>query len=266
MPTSVNPATVPVVLLCGGEGTRFREETQRIPKPLIEIGGQPIIWHVMRIFAAQGFKRFILCLGYKGELIKRYFLDYLTRTRPFFLRLDTGEKVLLDDSPVPDWRITFADTGPTTQTGARIKRIRQYVDSEYMFVTYADGVANIDLRALLDFHISQGRIGTVTGVHSKSQFGELTVEKDRVTAFAEKPEVPSLINGGFFAFRREFFDYLSEDEDCILEREPMDKLVRAGELALYRHEGFWQCLDTYKDSKYLDGLCEDGSPPWERGG
>ncbi len=263
---SLNPATVPVVLLCGGEGTRFRESTKTLPKPLTDIGGQPILWHLMRSFASQGFKRFILCLGYKGDLIKRYFLEYSTRTRSFLLRLDTGEKVLLDDAPVPDWRITFADTGPTTQTGARVSRIRQFVDTEHMIVTYSDGVADIDLRALLEFHIEQGTIGTVTGIHSKSQFGELKVDGDRVTSFAEKPEVPSLINGGFFVFRRKFFDYLSSDEGCILEREPMEKLVRDGQLSVYRHDGFWQCLDTFKDAQYLDGLCAEGTPPWERSG
>ncbi len=256
------PGDVPVVILCGGEGTRFREETQFRPKALINIGEYPILWHVMNIYLQHGFKRFILCLGYKGSMIKEYFDKYEMQIRDYTLHMGTNRVEFSDESPDMDWQITFAETGPTTLTGSRVKRIEKYIDTENFMVTYADGVADVDVGELYDFHLSHGKIGTVTGARSASQFGQLITEGDKVTNFAEKPKVASLINGGFFVFRREFFNYLDNLDDCILERDPMGKLVTDSELQMYRHDGFWQCLDTYKDYLHLNNLWTSNRAPW----
>jgi glucose-1-phosphate cytidylyltransferase len=234
---------LPVVILCGGEGTRFYEATRDRPKPLAEIGDRPILHHIMRIYAAQGFRRFILCLGYKGEMIADYFRDH---------------------ADAHDWDIGFIDTGANSMTGARVRRVRHLIDTEHFMVTYGDGLADIDLRALLAFHTGHGNIGTVTGVQPNSQFGELALEGDRVRAFSEKPKVSSVINGGFFVFRQEFFDYLGTNDDCVLEREPMMRLCQDGQLRVHRHYGFWQCMDTFKDYRQLNELWLSGAPPWVR--
>jgi len=232
---------LPVVILCGGEGTRFYEATRERPKPLAEIGDRPILHHIMQLYAAQGFRRFILCLGHRGEMIADACRDH-----------------------PPEWRIDFADTGIQTMTGARVRRVRHLTDTENFMVTYGDGLADIDLQALLAFHLGHGDIGTVTGVQPNSQFGELAVEGDRVRAFAEKPKVSSVINGGFFVFRQAFFDYLGPGDDCVLEREPMTGLCRDGQLRVHRHHGFWQCMDTFKDFRQLNELWLSGAPPWTR--
>lgn len=256
--------SVPIVILCGGEGTRFREETQYRPKPLVDIGNMPVLWHVMNIYAFYGFTNFILCLGYKGEMIKDYFLNLETRSRDFVLDLNNGEYQFIDkyDRPETKWRVSFVETGAATMTGARVKKIEHLVKGEHFMVTYADGVADIDINALFDQHIKNGTIGTVTGVHATSQFGELRVEDDRVIGFSEKPMVKSIINGGFFVFNKKFFDYLTSNEECILEEQPMRNLTRDGELGIYRHEGFWQCLDTYKDHRFLNEVWKAGNAPW----
>jgi len=258
------PDNVPVVILCGGEGTRFREETQFRPKALINIGEYPILWHVMRIYLNHGFKRFILCLGYKGSMIKEYFDKYEMQVRDYTMNMGTGQVEFRDEIPNMDWQITFAETGSTTLTGSRIKRIEKYIDTENFMVTYADGVADVAIAETYKFHLAHGKIGTVTGARSASQFGELIANGDdhKVTSFAEKPKVSSLINGGFFVFRREFFNYLDNIDDCILERDPMEKLVGDSELQMYRHEGFWQCLDTYKDYLHLNKLWTSNQAPW----
>ncbi len=236
---------LPVVILCGGEGTRFYEATRERPKPLAEIGDRPILHHIMQIYAAQGFRRFILCLGHKGEMI---------------------EAVFRNNTPAAakDWRISFVDTGAHSMTGARVKRIEPLVDTPHFLLTYGDGLADIDLGALVGFHVAHGNIGTVTGVQPNSQFGELAIEGDRVRAFAEKPKVTSVINGGFFVFRKDFFDYLGAGDDCVLERDPMVRLCRDGQLRVYRHHGFWQCMDTFKDYRQLNQLWLSGRPPWVR--
>jgi glucose-1-phosphate cytidylyltransferase len=262
---SVDRESVPVVILCGGKGTRFSEETQFSPKPLLSIGSLPIVWHVMNVYAAHGFNRFILCLGYKAEMIKKYFLDYEALTRDFTMRLGNGGPKYHGRAKEADWQITMADTGQSTQTGGRIKRIEKYIGSAPNFmVTYADGVADVDVGKLFDFHMGHGKIGTVSGVKPASQFGELKVEGTRVTSFAEKPQVTSLINGGFFVFRREIFNYLRPEADCVLEREPMERLARDGELQVHRHDGFWQCMDTQKDWIYLNELWDSGNAYWLR--
>jgi glucose-1-phosphate cytidylyltransferase len=257
-------ASIPVVILCGGTGTRLSQETRDLPKPLLPIGGLPILWRLMHIYGKQGFKRFVLCLGYKGESIKRYFLDWDVAHRDLELDLGTGERRFRDARPSNDWRVIFAETGLSTMTGARVKRIEHHIDSDVMMLTYADGLANIDLKALLDFHLAHGRIGTVTGVQPRSQFGALVTRGTQVCEFSEKPVVPALINGGFFVFNRAFFQYLDDDPNCILEREPLRRLAQDGEFEAYRHDGFWQCMDTFKDFTLLNELCEEKPPPWER--
>jgi glucose-1-phosphate cytidylyltransferase len=258
----INPKDIPVVILCGGEGARFREETQRRPKAMIEVGRHPIIWHIMQTYMHYGFNRFILCLGYKGDVIKNYFLNMENTLNDFTLDLNSGKVNYFDANEPLYGNIVFAETGAITQTGARVKRIQKYIDSDYFMLTYGDGLANINIRELLDFHLAEGRIGTITGVNAISRFGELAYQDNRVTRFIEKPEVPSIINGGFFVFHRNFFDYLDDNEDCILEKSPLENLVRDNQLSLFRHYGFWQCMDTFKDYSILNNLCENGKGPW----
>lgn len=259
---SVQRPDIPIVILCGGEGTRFHEESQYRPKPLAEIGGWPILCHIMQIYADQGFRRFILCLGYKGSMIKDYFLNYKTHLRDFSLKLNEGQPHFIDTRPSHDWEISFLDTGPKTMTGARVKQAERVIDTENFMVTYGDGVADIDVGALVDFHLSHGEIGTVTGVQSNSQFGELGLDGTRVRVFAEKPRSRAVINGGFFVFKRSFFDYLSTDQGCVLEQEPLIRLAGDNQLRVFRHDGFWQCMDTFKDYRQLNELWSSGSAPW----
>jgi glucose-1-phosphate cytidylyltransferase len=256
---------VPVVILCGGMGTRLREETEYRPKPLVEIGGWPILWHIMKIYGSHGFKRFVLCLGYKGDQVKQYFLNYRLMTRNFTLRLGEETKPIIERNREPeDWVITFADTGTKAMTGARIKRIKRYIDSDEFMLTYGDGVANINLPELLKFHRSHGKLATVTAVHPLARFGELMIQGSHVVQFAEKPQVPEgFINGGFFVFNKGIFDYLSDDDGCILEKEPLERLATEGELMTYHHTGFWHCMDTYRDLQTLNQFWESPNPPWK---
>ena len=260
--TSENPSDIPVVILCGGEGTRFGQATQDRPKPLLEIGGEPILVHIMRIYGDQGFRRFILCLGYRGQMIKEYFLQRDIRERDLRLDLARGTREFLNGEDRLDWDITFAETGAKAETGARVKRIAPYIDAPRFMLTYGDGVADVDLHALLAFHLRHGRTATLTGVRASSQFGELKLDGDTVLSFVEKPKVSACINGGFFVMERRFLDTLPEDPGCILEREPLESLARAGELKVFRHEGFWHCMDTFKDYRHLNELHAEGNAPW----
>lgn len=250
------------VILCGGMGTRLREETEFRPKPLVEIGGKPILWHIMKTYAHYGIKEFVLCLGYKGNLIKEYFLNYRVMQSDFTLRLDSPAHPQYHCGIDPvDWSITFAETGAEAMTGARVKRIAKYIGEDTFFLTYGDGVADIDIGKLLEFHRRHGKIGTVTGVRSNSQFGEMVVMEGRVDRFSEKPpSEESYISGGYFVFDRRFFDYLSEDDNCVLEREPIEKLSRDGQLMGYLHPGYWYCMDTYRDFVALNELWRQGAP------
>jgi glucose-1-phosphate cytidylyltransferase len=253
------------VILCGGQGTRLREETEFRPKPMVEIGGRPILWHIMKVYAHHGFKDFVLCLGYKGHVIKDFFLNYDARMTDVTVHLG-GKKTIEVHSghPEDDWTVTLAETGATAQTGARIRRIRQYLPPGPFCLTYGDGVSDVDLRELLAFHRAHGKIGTVTGVRPSSRFGELSAEGDRVVSFAEKPAANGLISGGFFVFEREFIDrYLDERDDLTLEREPLQRLAADGELVVREHHGFWQSMDTYRDWKLLEELWAAGKPPWK---
>ncbi len=252
-----------VVILCGGRGTRMEHETEFRPKPMVPIGGKPILWHIMKIYAAYGHKDFILCLGYKGEVIKRYFLDYEAMSRDFTITLGDTHKIEFHDGhDEENFRVTLADTGLETNTGGRIKRIEKYIQGDTFLATYGDGVADIDLHALLRYHRAHGRIATVTGVHPFSRFGVVKANNDGlVTEFREKPQVSGFVSGGFFVFNRGIFDYL--DENSVLETEPLERLAADGELALYRHEGFWQCMDTPTDLRVLNELWRTGRAPWK---
>jgi glucose-1-phosphate cytidylyltransferase len=256
-----------VVILCGGMGTRLREETEFRPKPLVEIGGKPILWHIMKIYSHFGFKEFVLCLGYKGYMIKEYFLNYRLMGSDFTLRLDSPEHPQFHkDSGPLDWLITFAETGADALTGARVKRIEKYIQEDNFLLTYGDGVADIDIGKSVEFHRAHGKIATVTGVRTNSRYGDLVVLDGRVTRFSEKPQVEEeFISGGFFVFRRQVFDYLSDDDGCSLERGPLETLTQQGELMSYLHPGYWHAMDTYRDFIALNDLWRQGAPwkVWE---
>ena len=255
----------PVVILCGGFGARIHEETEQKPKPMVEIGNKPILWHIMKTYAQYNFKDFILCLGYKGEVIKNYFLNYSALNRDFTVKLGKRDVHFLNDSPESDWEVTLADTGLEAMTGARIKRIEKYIDTDDFMVTYGDGVADINIDELVSFHQSHGKIGTVTGVHYLSRFGEMVVDDRKVAKFAEKPWTyghEGIINGGFFVFKKDFFKYLWNGDDCTLEKEPLENLAADGELMVYHHKGFWQCLDTFREKQLLNELWDSGQARW----
>ena len=257
--------TVPVVILCGGRGTRFREQTAVRPKPMIEVCGKPILWHLMSFYAAQGFKDFILCLGYKGDSIKRYFLDYAAMTSDFTVDLSAPNSVEFHSDSVADWRVSCVGTGLDAMTGARIKRIEPFVKGDTFLLTYGDGLSDVDVRASVEFHRSHAGAATVTGVRPLSRFGELVTDADNVRTFAEKPEVEhGYINGGFFVLDRKVFSYVSDDESCTFEREPLENLAGDGELMIYRHHGYWQCMDTYRDLMSLEAEWKSGRAPWRK--
>jgi glucose-1-phosphate cytidylyltransferase len=262
---ALDPADIPVMILCGGKGTRLREETEHKPKPMVEIGGKPIVWHIMKHFGRHGFKRFILCLGYKGNLIRQYFLNYRLFTTDFTVEL--GHEGLAVDIHEPcreDWTVTLAETGEDTMTGGRVHRALRHVKGDRFLLTYGDGVSDVDLTGLLAFHERHGRVATVTGVRPRSRFGELIATDGRVTEFNEKPEIhQGRINGGFFVFDRRFGEYLSADEGCILERAPLERCAADRELMIYDHDGFWQCMDTFRDFELLDQLWQTGRAPWK---
>ena len=253
-----------VVILCGGRGTRMQKETEYLPKPLVEIGGKPILWHIMKTYAHYGFNEFILCLGYKGKMIKEYFLNYEAMNSDFTLSLGSNNIESYNQSQENNWKITFADTGENAQTGARVKKIEKYIDSDVFMLTYGDGVANINIEKLLKFHTQHGKIGTVTGVHPVSRFGELAIDGEKVTEFGEKPQIKEgFINGGFFVFNKNFFNYLKKDDDCYLEKYPLERLAKDGELKVYLHEGFWQCMDTQRELDILNNLWDSSKAFWK---
>ncbi len=253
-----------VVILCGGMGTRLREETELRPKPMVEIGGMPILWHIMKVYAAYGFNDFILCLGYKGEVIKEYFYNYEMLANDFTIELGTRDIKIYPRHQEKGWKVTLADTGLNSMTGARVKRIEKYVEGDSFLLTYGDGVAGIDIDQLLSFHKKHGKIGTVTRVSPPSRYGELKVCRDHVVAFNEKPEDNGCaISGGYFVFNRKFFDYLEDNDNCVMERDPLQKLAADGQLKVYSHYGFWQCMDTWRDYNFLKDLWDKGEAPWK---
>jgi glucose-1-phosphate cytidylyltransferase len=256
---------MPVVILCGGKGTRLREETEYRPKPMVEIGPQPILWHIMKIYGAHGLDRFVLCLGYKGWEIKQYFLRYKEMHCDFTLTMDGSRPPEIHNQDGYEaWRVTCAETGAETATGARLRMVKKYIDAPTFCFTYGDAVGDVDVDALLDFHWSQGRIATVTGVHPTSRYGEMRVDGPKVLEFDEKPNLAEgVVSGGFFVFQREVFDYLSDDPDLFLEQQPLRSLARDGQLSVYLHEGFWHPMDTYRDYLYLNDLWKRGETPWK---
>jgi glucose-1-phosphate cytidylyltransferase len=256
-----------VFVLCGGLGLRLREETDLRPKPMIAIGNYPILWHIMRKYSRHGFRRFILCLGYKSEVIKAFFNNYAAMKSDVTIDLKTDQRVVHSVDHDEDWSVTLAYTGERTMTGARVAiAAEKYLgDEEHFAVTYGDGLTDADLESELRFHGEHGGIGTVLGVNPPSRFGELELDGDRVARFVEKPEFSeSWINGGYFLFRRDFLRYLSKDESCVLERAPLIKLADDGELMIHRHSGFWQCMDTQRDRDLLNEIWESGTAAWTR--
>jgi len=250
------------VILAGGMGTRIREETEFRPKPMVEIGGKPIIWHIMKNLSMQGINDFVICLGYKGEVIKDFFMNYHSRTNDVVLNTSQASHFRSSGSlGGEDWTITLADTGLSTQTGGRINRVSKYLGQESFLCTYGDGVADVNLKELQNFHLGHGKIATVTSVNPPSRFGSLTIDDHgKVLEFVEKPGETHWINGGFFIFNPSIFNYL--DDDCVLEQEPLRKLVTDSELRAYKHSGFWRPMDTYRESKELNELYEGNKAPW----
>jgi glucose-1-phosphate cytidylyltransferase len=253
-----------VVILCGGQGTRIRDVADDVPKPMIPIGDRPILWHIMKGYAQHGFTDFILCLGYKSWAIKRYFLDYHLASADFSVDLSSAGDLQLRAAPCEEpWRVTLTETGLDAMTGCRVRRAAKYLAGDTFLLTYGDGVSDVNIRALVDFHRKQGKIGTVMAVHPPGRFGEIEIEDNRVVDFSEKPAVTlGLISAGFFVFHRSFIDRLPDRADLVLERGPLYDLARDGELAAYIHDGFWHCMDSSRDYHLLNNLWASGAAPW----
>ena len=247
------------VILAGGLGTRISEETHLKPKPMVEIGGRPILWHILKIFSAHGINEFVICCGYKGYVIKEYFANYFLHMSDVTFDLKNNE-MQVHRQNAESWKVTLVDTGEATQTGGRLKRVRNYIGDEDFCMTYGDGVADIDLDALLAFHRSHGKMITVSAVRPSARFGELEIDGPRVASFQEKPQMhDGWINGGYFVVEPAFFDLIAGDS-TLLEREPLEKATQAGELMAYRHDGFWHCMDTKRDHELLESLWAKGAP------
>jgi len=251
-----------VVILAGGFGTRLSEYTESIPKPMVTVGGKPILWHIMNTYAKFDHKDFYIALGYKAEIIKEYFLNYRALNSDFTVNLSNGSIVEHQQDAV-DWKVSLVDTGLNSMTGGRVKRVQNFIGNEPFLLTYGDGVANIDIDALVKFHKSHGKMVTVSAVHPGARFGELDIDNNIVTSFKEKPQVTQgWINGGYFVIEPKFFD-LIEGDDTILEQGPLEKVAKMGELMSYQHDGFWQCMDTKRDRDSLEELWKSDSAPWK---
>lgn len=253
-----------VVILAGGLGTRISEESYLKPKPMIEIGEQPILWHIMKYYSSFGFHDFIICCGYKGHVIKEYFADYYLHRSDVTFDFSEENRMTVHQNVAEPWRVTLVDTGLNAQTGARVKRIQTYTGDEPFMLTYGDGVSDVDLDALLEQHRTSGKTVTITGIQPGGRFGVLDLMGQTVTGFREKAkEDGGWINGGFMVMEPDVFSYLAEKEGCVLEREPMEKLAKAGKLGVYKHMGFWQCMDTQRDRGRLEVLWSSGTAPWK---
>lgn len=257
-----------VAILCGGFGTRIRDVADDIPKPMIQIGGKPILWHIMKYYASYGFREFVLCTGYKNHVIKEYFMNYDRYFGDNRIKLgqDQDTELMSQHSEV-GWDITIADTGVNTMTGGRLKRVMPYLENDdHFFLTYGDGVSDVDLSKLLAFHKSHGKALTVTGVHPPGRFGEISTDANgRVEGFNEKPQTSAgRISGGYFVCSKRIFDFLEGDGSLVFEQEPMKRLVAKGELMMYAHDGFWQCMDTYRDWKLLQSMIAEDKAVWQR--
>ncbi len=254
-----------VVILCGGLGTRLREETEFRPKPMVNIGSRPILWHIIKYYSQFGYKDFVLALGYKGEMIKNYFCHYELMNNDVTIELGRPESMRIHHAhDEAGWKITLADTGEKSLKGARLKKVEQYISDDTFMMTYGDGIADVDINSLLAFHKAHGKLVTVTGVNPASRFGELKTDGDRVVSFTEKPQNgEGLINGGYFVFNRSILDYLSVDDLCDLEVGPLEQIAKEGQLMVFVHRGFWACMDTLRDMEYLNKLWDDGQAKWK---
>lgn len=253
-----------VVILCGGLGTRLREETEARPKPMVPVGNRPILWHIMKIYSHYGYNDFVLCLGYRGNIIKEYFLNYRSMNNDFTVQLGRQHSIHYPDiSEEEDFQITLAETGPRSMTGGRIKRIAKYIDEDSFMVTYGDGVTNVNIQALVDFHRSHGKLATITTVHPLFRFGAVTLETgNRVTSFREKPTLEDWVNAGFFVFNRAVFDYLDDDQS-VLEQTALPRLAKEEQLMAFHHNGPLFAMDTYRDYLHMNELWEQGAAPWK---
>ena len=252
-----------VVILAGGLGTRLQEETVVKPKPMVDIGGRPILWHIMKIYAAHGFKEFVIALGYKGEVIKDYFLNYHYQSSNLTIDLKSGRVTVHDRTDREDWTIHLLDTGLHTQIGGRVRQAARFIGHETFMMTYGDGVARINIQELLAFHQRHGKLATVTTVRPPARFGTITLDGERVERFEEKPQSgEGWVNGGFFVLEPGVVDYI-EGDDTVFEHEPLERLAQDGQLAAYRHAGFWQCMDTLRDVRLLEGLWQSEKAPWK---
>ena len=254
-----------VMILCGGQGTRLREETEFRPKPLVEVGGRPILWHIMKLYEHYGLNEFVLCLGYRGNMIREHFLNYEAMNNDFTVSLGCREQIQYHGpSDETSFRVTLADTGLESMTGARIKRAMKYVDDDTFMVTYGDGLSNVNIDALLAFHRAHGRLATMTTVRPVSRYGVLQLEGDgRVNGFNEKPQLDGWVNAGFFVFDQRVDDYFDADPGCVLEQGPLRRLAHEGQLMAYRHEGFFFAMDTFREFKTLNELWDSGQSPWK---
>ena len=253
-----------VVIFCGGLGTRLREETEFRPKPMVPVGERPILWHIMKIYAHYGHKDFVLCLGYKGEIIKEYFRNYHWNTSDVSLRLGARPQIKYHNQhDEEDWSVTLVDTGQATMTGGRLKRALKFIEEDSFLLTYGDGVTNSDINASIAFHQAQKKIVTITAVQPSGRFGDIDIKNSKVIAFREKPERETgFINGGFFVMDKRIDDYLTDDQ-CVLEQESLNRLAAEGEIAAYLHTGFWQCMDTYREQQLLTNMWNSGQAPWK---
>jgi glucose-1-phosphate cytidylyltransferase len=255
-----------VIILCGGLGTRLREETEFKPKPMVEVGGKPILWHIMKHYSYYGFKEFILALGYKGNIIRDYFINYYNYNADFTIDLGNKGDIQIHNKKIEDeWKITLVETGSESMTGYRTKLCGKYIKEDNFMLTYSDAVCNVDINKLVDYHIKQNTIGTVTGVFPPSRFGDIIPEGNLVKQFNEKikdPEHQNPINGGFFVFKKKLLELIPDDTSCDLEKTPMTLLTNKGQLSVFRHMGFWQCMDTYRDNLLLNKMWNE-NPPWK---
>lgn len=253
------------MILCGGSGTRLREETEYRPKPMVDVGGRPILWHIMKIFAHYGYQDFILCLGYRANVIKEYFLNYEAMNNDFMMTLGRSHTVeYVNRRAEQDFKVTLSDTGVDTMTGARVKRAAVYLDSDYFMVTYGDGLSDVNIQQLVEFHRSHGKLATLTSTRPISRFGIIEIDDGgRVKSFAEKPASPGWINSGYMVFHKDALKYFDIAPSCIMEREPMEQLARDGQLMAYRHEGFFFAMDTYREYVELNALWDKGQAPWK---